>query len=656
MTRRFGRYRLLERLGEGGMAAVWRARVEGPEGFVREVVLKRVLAEHSRDEEFVRALVHEARLSALLNHPGIVQVHELGFEEGEHYLAMEYIDGCSLATLLGKTAAAGQPLPIGVVCHVVAELAGALAYAHELADADGVPLGIVHRDISPSNVMIERSGAVKLVDFGIAQAVSRLRDERTRTGVLKGKLGYLAPEQIDGATADRRTDLFALGVVFYECLTDQRLFGGGLKALAMVRSAELLPPSVQRPEIPPDVDRIALKLLARDPALRHPRGDELQEELLAIVHRLEGDGAALARVAAGLGAFAAPSRPPIVGDEPEAEATSIRLDERDMVREGTMALGDAELAAMRAAVPKERTIALGEADLMALAPKAKKELTTLGLDTLATRDKKVEAAGPHPLDAVGKPASERGTNARVAIARIGGERTREPTSERKREPSGGRTREPSGERKREPSGERKREPSGERTRERTDSTRRERTRTGRTAVVRPLPRAHERAARQVQLMAAFGVGAVVAVALPLWLLRGRAAPPPATPPAIAAAPPAIAPPPIAAPPRAADVRLIVDGEPGARLVVDGVERGRLPVSLTLPAQPGVRTLEIDEPGRVRAMRQVRGDVDAQLDVELQPLPAAPSHASARTPAAAAKSPAAPAPSAHKSAGEIESPF
>jgi len=594
-TRQLGRYRLLRRLGAGGMAVVWRARIEGPEGFVREVVLKRVRADHCRDPEFVRALVHEARLSALLNHPGIVQVHELGRDRDEYFLAMEYIDGCSLLTLLERTAAAARPLSIGLCCHLVAELAGALGHAHELADADGVPLNIVHRDVSPSNVMIERSGAVKLVDFGIAQAAARLSDERTRAGVLKGKLGYLSPEQVGGATADRRSDLFALGVVFYECLTNQRLFSGaGLQALEMVRTAELLPPSVQRPEIPADVDRIALKLLARHPDERYQRGDEVEEALLPIVHRFEADAAALARFACELEAFATPA------SDAEADATSIRLGDADLIRERTMAISDSELAAMRAAVPREPTIALGERDLLAVAAPAQREQTNVRLDQLIERDQKRPA--PRPDAASPAPAAS--------------------------------------------------------------SLRPERTRSGRTDIVRPLRDAlrdapRESAPRQLQLMAAFGVGAVIAVALPVWLLRARPAPmmmAPSLPAAVAPLAPPLAPAaaPLPLPPR--EVRLIVDGTPGARLIVDGVERGRLPIELTLPSQPRPRTLEIDDPGHARALRQVRGDADAQLEISLQPTASAPVHARVVTRAGSTTTPAAATPARPAATGEIESPF
>src|SRR6266404_7003023 len=184
---RFGRYRLVEQLGSGGMAVVYRAIVDGPEGFARQVVIKRIRPELSTNPKFVKMFLSEARLSALLHHPAIVQVHELGEVGGDYFLAMEYVEGRDLASALDRSKQLGRQLSPGLACFITLELARALAYAHELRDAHG-PLGLVHRDVNPSNVMLTAYGGVKLVDFGIAKAANSSGDERTRTGTLKGKV------------------------------------------------------------------------------------------------------------------------------------------------------------------------------------------------------------------------------------------------------------------------------------------------------------------------------------------------------------------------------------------------------------------------------------------------------------------------------------
>ncbi len=247
-----GRYRLLEQIGAGGMAVVFRAVAEGSVG-KQVVVIKRVLPELARDPVFIKMLVAEARLSSRLSHPGIVRMHELGRVGDEYFLAMEHVDGADLVRVLNRSVAAKATLPIPVVCHIARQVALALAYAHDLKDAEGRPLEIVHRDVSPSNIMVTGDGGVKLLDFGVAKAAAHIRDERTRTGTIKGKINYLSPEQADGLAADRRSDVFALGIVLYECLTLKRLFRGDndLATLRLVRRCEVPPPSQLRAGVPP---------------------------------------------------------------------------------------------------------------------------------------------------------------------------------------------------------------------------------------------------------------------------------------------------------------------------------------------------------------------------------------------------------------------
>ncbi|HEY1584166.1 MAG TPA: serine/threonine-protein kinase, partial [Polyangia bacterium] len=246
----FGKYQLLERLGRGGMAEVWKAKALGPMGYARKLVVKRILPELACDEEFVRMFVEEARISASLNHRNIVQVYEFGDVGGEYYLAMEWVHGRDLNTLLAtlKERKAAPPMELGA--YVTREVCRALAYAHALTDEDGQPLRLIHRDVSPSNVMVGFDGSVKLLDFGIAKALALASENRTQVGVLKGKFGYMAPEQVDcDVDVDHRADLFVAGVVLWEMLTLRRLFQGGndVQTIGQVRAAKVLPPSSFNP-------------------------------------------------------------------------------------------------------------------------------------------------------------------------------------------------------------------------------------------------------------------------------------------------------------------------------------------------------------------------------------------------------------------------
>jgi len=294
---RFGRYRLVERIGAGGMAEVHRAVVDGPGGFQRTVVIKRMLRQLCGDDAFVRMLLAEGRLTALLHHPGIVQVHEVGEVDGIYYLAMEHVDGVDLASLL-RAAQARRPLPPAVAVAIAVELAGALAYAHARTDEAGRPCDIVHRDVSPANIMVTPLGAVKLLDFGIAKAADSLRDVETRTGTLKGKVAYMSPEQAEGEPVDRRSDVFALGVVLHEMLTLRRLFRADddLATLKLVRECAVAPPGVDV-----ELDAIVLRMLARARDDRFGSCDEVVAALTPVARRLGGDAAAVREYVAALG-------------------------------------------------------------------------------------------------------------------------------------------------------------------------------------------------------------------------------------------------------------------------------------------------------------------------------------------------------------------
>jgi serine/threonine protein kinase len=284
----FGKYQLLERLGRGGMAEVWKARITGPAGFSRIIVIKRILPQLAEDPAFVDMFVSEARLSARLNHANIVTVFELAMFEGEYYLAMEYVRGHDLMSVLRTHSPRGVPSP-GFGAYVLREVARGLGYAHALTDEAGNPLQLIHRDLSPSNLMIGFDGAVKLLDFGIAKALSEANDSLTQAGSLKGKLGYMSPEQVDGGDLDHRADLFSLGVLLHECLSGRRLFKGvhDMQTVAMVRQMKIAAPSTLNREVPPELDEICLKALARNPDERYQSGEELAAALDRVVHQFD---------------------------------------------------------------------------------------------------------------------------------------------------------------------------------------------------------------------------------------------------------------------------------------------------------------------------------------------------------------------------------
>ncbi len=286
---RFGRYILLERIGSGGMAEVFRAVAHGAEGFQRTFVLKRIRSDRSESSSFVDMFVNEARISALLDHDNIVQTYDFGEVEGCYFLTMEYLRGRDLATILRQLYARSANLDPVLVAFVALQVARGLAYAHGLASPSGVPLNIVHRDVTPSNIMLLRSGGVKLLDFGIAKTKGEFTlGENTETGVCKGKLPYLSPEQVEGQPLDKRSDLFTLGVVMWEALTGKRLFLGrtDYETMQNVLGREVPAPSTMRPEIPPALDAVVAKALARNPADRYADARELGDALEAVVQDL----------------------------------------------------------------------------------------------------------------------------------------------------------------------------------------------------------------------------------------------------------------------------------------------------------------------------------------------------------------------------------
>jgi serine/threonine-protein kinase len=289
---KFGRYLLLDRIATGGMAEVFRAVIHGVEGFQRTFIVKRILAHKASSPDFIRMFCDEARISALLHHPNIAQVYDFGHFSGSYFLAMEYLPGKDLASLARALRAANASVPSGLAAYVTREAALGLHYAHTLRGPNGDGLGIVHRDVSPSNIMVLFAGGVKLLDFGIAKTAAAVAAD---AGIIKGKFAYLAPEQARGEEVDGRADVFALGVTLWEMLVGRRLFAGkdDLETLRNVMERPVPPPSSLRPQIPAALDRIALRALERQREQRYATAEELARDCDAVLETLRSDGLTL---------------------------------------------------------------------------------------------------------------------------------------------------------------------------------------------------------------------------------------------------------------------------------------------------------------------------------------------------------------------------
>lgn len=291
---RVGRYHLLRKLAAGGMAELFLAYAEGVGGFRKLVVLKRVLPHLAENAEFVRMLLEEARLAATLSHPNIVSVLDVGEAEGHHFVVMEYVHGRDAHKLLRERARQGG-IPLHVALGIVLGTAHGLHHAHRRTDLDGSPLGIVHRDVSPSNVLVGYDGSVKVADFGIAKASALTRN--TVSGSLKGKVGYMSPEQCRGEPVDCRSDIFALGILLYELTTHQRVFFGDNDFAVMNKVVEGRwdLPSAMIERYPPELERIIVRALELDPEERHSDAATFAAEVDAFAHarRLRCSAAAI---------------------------------------------------------------------------------------------------------------------------------------------------------------------------------------------------------------------------------------------------------------------------------------------------------------------------------------------------------------------------
>ncbi len=265
------------------MAELFLAKQTGLSGFEKVVAIKRILPHLTQGPEFVDMFINEAKLAALLSHQNIVQIYDLGSIDQAYYIAMEYIMGKDLRTLLASGKSGKLLASIGDILLIISKICSALDYAHRKKDLHGNDLHLVHRDISPQNILVSYEGEVKLVDFGIAKAA--MGGQETKTGILKGKLAYMSPEQAWGKPVDGRTDIFALGIVLYEGLTGERLFSGNneISILENVRKAEITPPTKFNPEIVPELEAILLKALAREPENRYQSASEMQIALETII-------------------------------------------------------------------------------------------------------------------------------------------------------------------------------------------------------------------------------------------------------------------------------------------------------------------------------------------------------------------------------------
>jgi serine/threonine protein kinase len=282
----FGKYYLLERINVGGMAEVFRAKAFGVEGFERLVAVKRILPSVAEDREFIRMFIEEAKLAVQLNHANIAQIFDLGVVDGSYYIALEHVHGRDLRGMFDRARHLGEVMPIAQACFIAMKLCEGLDYAHNKRDQVGRELGLVHGDVSPQNVLVSFEGEIKLIDFGIAKAIGRGGAATADGGVLKGKLGYMSPEQVLGLAVDRRSDVFACGIVLYELLTGERLFVGesDFSILEKVRSVDVVAPSTYNRKIPAELERIVLKALARDADERYASAIDLHDELQAFVY------------------------------------------------------------------------------------------------------------------------------------------------------------------------------------------------------------------------------------------------------------------------------------------------------------------------------------------------------------------------------------
>ena len=285
MAVEFGKYVLHERIGTGGMAEVYRATAEGPGGFEKEFALKRILVQHDQDPDFVNMFIDEARIAVALSHPNVAQVFEFDQVDDTYYLAMEYVPGKDLQTVLKRSEKLGVPFTPDLALHTAMEVCKGLYAAHRATDTSGELLHVIHRDISPQNVQISFSGDVKILDFGVAKARDKL--VKTQAGAIRGKLLYMPPEQVRAKAVDHRADIFSLGLVLYKALTGENPYQAPTEIQILERMAhcEIEPPSTVTPGLPEGIDEAVMRALAVSPDDRFPDAAAMHDALAEVLRR-----------------------------------------------------------------------------------------------------------------------------------------------------------------------------------------------------------------------------------------------------------------------------------------------------------------------------------------------------------------------------------
>ncbi len=324
----FGKYLLIQLIAVGGMAEVYRAKIFGAQGFEKDMVVKRILPKYARNPSFVQMLIDEAKIAVSLSHGNIVPIYELGELDGTYYIAMEFVEGSTVLDVLRDAHSKRVPIPWGHCAGIAADVCKGLAYAHGRADVDGRPLGLVHRDINPRNIVITKGGEVKILDFGIARASTKRH--QTASGVIKGTPGYMSPEQMYGQSIDHRSDIYCVGIMVFELLTLRRLFPvwDVAEMRQVFEAGPVPPPSTLNPALPADLDAVIMKALAVNLPERWQTAADFEEALRTVIARngIALTGSGLARAVQAIDdapGQAAPRTQPRVDEAPVAPQRSL---------------------------------------------------------------------------------------------------------------------------------------------------------------------------------------------------------------------------------------------------------------------------------------------------------------------------------------------
>jgi serine/threonine protein kinase len=330
LPREFGKYHLIETIAAGGMAELYRAKLYGAGGFEKDLAIKKVLPQLVQDDSFVQMFMDEAMITVTLSHGNIVSVIDFGEMDGEYYLVMEYVDGVNLQILIKKSQEINTPVPVPITCYTVLNICRGLDYAHRKVGPEGKPLQIVHRDVSPQNILLSFEGEVKIVDFGIARAASRITS--TQAGVVKGKVAYMSPEQMTGQGVDNRADIFAAGILLYEMLTNRRPFEGETpqETMAQISRGNFEKPNKLNKKVDKKLTAIVKKALERNPKKRYKTAGEMATALSDYLYRV-GQHADAATLAAFIPKRLPDARPRTIPPTP-IRAIRRKTDERNAAK------------------------------------------------------------------------------------------------------------------------------------------------------------------------------------------------------------------------------------------------------------------------------------------------------------------------------------